>query len=465
MTLYIDSFQADPALLFAAAEYFSEVHGTCFLYSGGTNEVSQNSFLFLFPCEAYAIYPHGLWHCKGAKEVLQPLPANPWTALKDAFGNSITDRSSYPEWVGFFTYEMGAFAEQEKTLPHIPPSIPYAYFQRSAVIVRVDHRLHQGTLIIAEDDLSFLPMYQQEWLEAFSRLGFTKAVESRKKNLPLKPPPKKPMLLEGIESFASYEAKINKLKEYLLSGDIYQANLSHQWTIQANEPSFRLFKDLCLLNPAPFSAYLKNKDWTIVSSSPERFVKSHQGSLESCPIKGTAPRGKTVEEDLCNKQNLLSSAKERAELLMITDLVRNDLGRISLPGTVEVKSMWQCEAYANVFHLLAVIQSQAEPHCDPIDLIRALFPGGSITGCPKLRAMEILFEIEQRPRGIYTGSIGYFCGNSDFDFNIAIRTLLAQNGRIEVQLGGGILFDSDPLKEYEETLHKGQTIFKVLGYE
>lgn len=456
----IHSFSLDPAMLMSAADYFSEMNGTCLLYSGGIKETAQQSYLFLFPYETLAIRPHGVWHKKNGRMVCQPLMSNPWDVLKDGLGNTITDRSPHPEWVGFFAYEMGAFADKEKPIPHFPPPVPYAYFQRSAAIVMMDHRQNRGTLIMIEDDLPFLPPNQREWLEEFSRVGFLAAFESRA--LPLKRTEAKWTLVNDVESLSSYEKKINKIKEYLQSGDIYQVNLSHQLNIEGTGDSFGLFKKLSLLNPASFSAFLKNADWTIVSSSPERLLRHYAGALEACPIKGTAPRGKTQEEDEINKQNLLASEKEKAELLMITDLMRNDLGRVSMSGTVQTKSIWHCEAYANVFHLLSVIHSQADPRIGPIDLVRAVFPGGSITGCPKLRAMEVLFELEQRPRGIYTGSIGYFCGNRDFDFNIAIRTLLLRKGRIEVQLGGGILYDSDPMKEYEETLHKGDTIFQVL---
>jgi len=148
---------------------------------------------------------------------------------------------------------------------------------------------------------------------------------------------------------------------------------------------------------------------------------------------------------------------------MITDLMRNDLGKISAPGTVVTEKIWACEAYTNVFHLLSIISSKALPNHHPLDLLRSCFPGGSITGCPKLRAMEVIYNSEQRPRGLYTGSIGYFAANGDFDFNIAIRTLAFHNGEASLQLGGGIVIDSDPEAEYDETLHKGKTILSLLG--
>lgn len=200
-----------------------------------------------------------------------------------------------------------------------------------------------------------------------------------------------------------------------------------------------------------------------MSSSPERFLQKRGNVLETRPIKGTAPRGKTVAEDLNHKKNLLKSEKELAELMMITDLMRNDLGKISVNGSVEVSLLCGCEAYHNVFHLFSIVRSRVLAKFHPLEIVRACFPGGSITGCPKLRAMEVIAELEQRPRGIYTGSIGYFSQNGDFDLNIAIRTLMMTEGKINVQLGGGIVIDSQPRKEYEETYHKGRSIFEILN--
>ena len=180
-------------------------------------------------------------------------------------------------------------------------------------------------------------------------------------------------------------------------------------------------------------------------------------------MKGTIQRGHSPEEDQRNRALLLASEKDHAELLMTTDLMRNDLGRVSETGTVVTEQIGRCEAYENVYHLISIIRSHAKPSLHPLELLRACFPGGSISGCPKIRAMEVIYALEKRARGIYTGSIGYINGNGDFDFNIAIRTCTIKNSEITVQLGGAIVADSDPHLEFEETLHKGKSIFKVLG--
>jgi para-aminobenzoate synthetase component 1 len=265
------------------------------------------------------------------------------------------------------------------------------------------------------------------------------------------------------ENFQLYSSKIERAKDLIASGDIYQVNLSQQICFEGERDPYDIFRKLAQKNPAPFSAYLKGKDFAIVSSSPERFLEKKGDYLETRPIKGTIPRGNNNVEDEHNRRELLSSEKEKAELLMITDLMRNDLSKISFPGSVETIDLWRCEPYTNVFHLLSIIRSHAKPNIHPVDLIRQCFPGGSITGCPKLRAMEVIAELEKRARGIYTGSIGYISANGDFDFNIAIRTLVFNAQRLDIQLGGAIVADSISEKEYQETLHKGKSIFNVLG--
>jgi len=454
------SFPFSPDALLPIAEHFSEFNGSCLLYSGGQQETAQFSFLFLFPYESCSIDSSGLWHQKGQQRKNHSTASGPWQTLKSIIGSSIVDGEPSPEWVGFFSYEMGAFADAEKPINHFPPPHPYAFFQRSAVILRVDHRKNEGVMRLNPEAEAHLALPQKEWFKRFWIEGI-----QAMHDIPLKTRSQgKISRLCQLEDYSEYKNKIDRALEYIRAGDIYQVNLSHLLSYQSEGiDRFSLFKDLARQNPAPFSAYFNHEDWTIVSSSPERYLKRDFGALETRPIKGTLPRGKTLEEDRQQKERLLSSEKERAELLMITDLMRNDLARISLPGTVRALAMWQCEAYTNVFHLHSVIQAESNPALHPLDQVRLTFPGGSITGCPKLRAMEVIAEIEQRPRGIYTGSIGYFSGNGDFDFNIAIRTVFIRKGLLDLQLGGGIVSDSIPLKEYEETLHKGETFFRIFN--
>jgi para-aminobenzoate synthetase component 1 len=218
-------------------------------------------------------------------------------------------------------------------------------------------------------------------------------------------------------------------------------------------------------NPAPFSAFLETGDLTILSSSPERFFEVRGDIIRTRPIKGTAPRGKTYEEDERNKNNLLESEKDKAELLMIVDLERNDLGRIAEIGSVKVSELFALETYETVFHLVATVEAKLNRGNNLETLLRAMFPGGSITGAPKIRAMEIIEELEPTRRNIYTGSIGYLDFNGNIDLNIAIRTLIAKDDFISYQVGGGIVWDSEEELEYQETLHKGKALMEVLMNE
>ena len=400
--------------LLAIARAYADLPGTCLLYSGGVFDSSQCSYLCLFP----------------KKKIVASQP-DPWK-LPLTFSNR-----SYPEWVGYFSYEMGAFSDPEKQIPHLISDIPYGVFYQPSVVIEVDHRTGNARI------------YGEE--------GIT--IESLKKEI-FQSRDSSMRIIQKGEKRSNYLKKVREAQKLIRAGDIYQVNLSQEFVYEGASNPFAVFESVAKINPAPFMAYLRLEDSAFVSSSPERFLQKRGDLLETRPIKGTSKRGKTLEEDHQQKEELLTSPKEKAELLMITDLMRNDLSRVSLPGSVKTEKIWHLESYTNVHHMLSIIRSISKENLDPLEIIRACFPGGSITGCPKLRAMEVIYELEQRARGIYTGSIGYFTGMGDFDFNIAIRTLFWRKNRISVQLGGAIVSDSIPEKEYEETLHKGESLFR-----
>ena len=256
---------------------------------------------------------------------------------------------------------------------------------------------------------------------------------------------------------------MRRAREYIRQGDIYQVNLSQRFSFPFQGEFYRLFLQLFQRNPAPFYAYLNCGNFQILSTSMERFLLRQGDYLETRPIKGTRPRGQTPDEDAGLAQELLASPKEAAELSMIVDLLRNDLGRVCLGGSVKVREHKRLEAYENVFHLVSIVTGQLRPHCRHGEILRATFPGGSITGCPKIRAMEIIDELEPVIRHVYCGSIGYLGLHRNLDLNIAIRTAIASQGRVHFAVGGGIVYDSEEVAEYEETLHKGMTLFKVIG--
>ena len=273
---------------------------------------------------------------------------------------------------------------------------------------------------------------------------------------------KKP-ILKGNFTHKKYIKAIEKARQYIIAGDIFEVNLSQRFETNISVPPYDLYLRLRQINPAPFACYLEFPELTIVSASPERFLRLQGGFVETRPIKGTRPRGKTEEEDKALSQELITSTKDRAENIMIVDLERNDLGRVCRFGSVKVSEMAIMERFPSVFHLTSTVTGRLRQDKNSIDLLRATFPGGSITGAPKIRAMEIIEELEPTKRSIYTGSIGYIGFNGNIDLNIAIRTFIVKKEKVYFQVGGAIVYDSDPEKEYQETLDKGRALINALG--
>ena len=263
----------------------------------------------------------------------------------------------------------------------------------------------------------------------------------------------------------AYREAVRRAVEYIYAGDIFQVNLSQRFSTPQVMDAWSVYTSLRKFNPAPFAAFLSYDDLEVICASPERFIKLEGSRVETCPIKGTRPRGGTPDEDERLRQELLDSEKDQAELMMIVDLERNDLGRVCEVGSVKVPELYRLEEYATVFHLVSTVEGRLHPEKDITDLLAASFPGGSITGAPKIRAMEIIEEIEPVRRGVYTGSIGYIGFDGRADLNIVIRTILAAGGNFYFQVGGGITADSDPHHEYVETLDKARALVRALGLE
>jgi para-aminobenzoate synthetase component I len=252
---------------------------------------------------------------------------------------------------------------------------------------------------------------------------------------------------------------VGRIKEWIAAGDIYQVNLTQAFEAEVKGGSlFGLYEALRDASPAPMAAWLSLDGREVLGSSPETFLKISGRGIETRPIKGTRPRSADPDEDLRSAYELQTSAKEIAELVMITDLLRNDLGQVCEFGSVQVSEMLRLESLAQVHHLVSTVTGTLSPETDAIGALAACFPGGSITGAPKKRAMEIIRELEPQPRGIYCGAIGWLGYHGESTFNIAIRSLIRENSRLTYQVGAGIVADSDPAGEYEETLHKAAGI-------
>lgn len=260
-----------------------------------------------------------------------------------------------------------------------------------------------------------------------------------------------------------YLSMVERAKGYISSGDIYQINLSQRLKIRWEGDPFALFQRLCLDHPAPFSSYTDLGGFQIICNSPERLLKVSGRSVETSPIKGTRPRGSTPGEDRALKEELRTSVKERSEHVMIVDLERNDLGRVSVAGSVEVAGFETIETYRHLHHMISTVRGTLRPGVDSAAALRAVFPGGSVTGAPKIRAMEIIDELEPSPRGVYTGAIGWMDLNGDMEMAMAIRTAVYSEGFLHLHVGGGIVADSVAEEEYEETLLKARDFLSALG--
>ena len=253
-------------------------------------------------------------------------------------------------------------------------------------------------------------------------------------------------------------AMVGRAQEYIAAGDIYQVNLAHRCTAPWRGDAFAFYEALRHYSPAPHAAYLALDRRTLLSSSPEHFLKMSGRAIRTRPIKGTRPRRAAPDADTLSAYELCTSPKEAAELVMITDLERNDLGRVCEYGSVTVRELLKLESFAQVFHLVSTVEGRLRADVDHVSALRACFPGGSITGAPKKRAREIIAELEPAPRGIYTGALGWFGFNGESQFNIAIRTVVVESDRAHFHVGAGIVADSVPEQEWQETLDKGAGI-------
>lgn len=354
--------------------------------------------------------------------------------------------------LGYFGYDQVRTMEDLPTLNQEEAfNLPMAYFVFYDNGLIIDH--HKGRVYITELRRNKAQKSRLSAIEA--RIEASKA----QKVGPLKE-------MDGTchSSFdrGSYMATVEAMRQYIRMGDIYIANMTHRFLGTTDREALDIYKVLRHINPAPFGAYMPLEGFQVLSSSPERFLKIRHGKVETRPIKGTVPRGRDGAEDMANIRRLEESEKDKAELLMVVDLERNDLSRVCRPYTVKVTELFAIESYATVHHLVSTIEGRLKEGKSAVDCMEACFPGGSITGTPKIRAMEIIETLERSRRGLYTGCIGYFGYDGGADFNIVIRTIIKKGRQVSIGVGGGITWGSDPAAEYEETLDKGAALFRAL---
>jgi anthranilate synthase component 1 len=260
-----------------------------------------------------------------------------------------------------------------------------------------------------------------------------------------------------------YEERVRRAKEYIAAGDIIQVVPSQRLTVKCESDPFAVYRALRVLNPSPYMYFIDFGDMQLVGASPELLVLVEDGRIVTHPIAGTRPRGASTEEDDALAVELAENEKERAEHVMLVDLGRNDLGRVSKPGTVRVSRLMQIERYSHVMHLVSNVEGRLREEMRPVDALRSCFPAGTVSGAPKIRAMEIIAELERDQRGAYAGSTGFFGFNGDVEVAITIRTMVIKDGLAHVQAGGGVVADSDPTEEYHETLHKARAALTAVA--
>lgn len=357
---------------------------------------------------------------------------------------------------GLLGYELGQAFERLPSPPSPRNALPVLAVGLYPWVIAWDH-VQGRAWLIAHGDANHSA--EDRAARVFHRLQHRSASVP---TLPLSLSPPLPRFPCSTFSRESYGHAVERIIEYIRAGDLFQANLSQQFTLPTGDQPSVIYERLRQTNPAPFSAFFAHDDWAIASSSPERFLRVENGCVETRPIKGTRPRGQGRDEDQRLRDELAASEKDRAENIMIVDLLRNDLSRVCRPGSVLVPELCMVESYETVHHLVSTVTGELEPGRGVWDLLAATFPGGSITGAPKIRAMEVIAELEPVTRGPYCGSLFYAGFDGACDSNILIRTIVMRDGQCRIGAGGGVTALSDPVDEYEESLAKASGMLRAL---
>ncbi len=355
-------------------------------------------------------------------------------------------------WFVYFAYE-AAYVMEPKLAPLLPESsqepLAIAIYCQGSVVI--DHRQQHSHVLACNQQVADELMTRLQQQEA--------SLSSALSNQPIS-------IDEIHEEVASaFTAAVTQAKQLIEAGDIYQANLSRQWSCELDQQSRAadVYAHLRQANPAPFAGMLQLADYAVVSSSPERLFSIRAGWLETRPIAGTRPRHADATADAALVAELINTPKERAEHIMLIDLERNDLGRVCETGTVVVDELMVIESYQHVHHIVSNVKGKLKAEVSVVDVLQSLFPGGTITGCPKIRCMQVIEQIEQRQRGCYTGSMGYINHDGQVDLNILIRTLAVDGNHITFNAGAGIVADSNPQAELQETRHKAKGLIRALS--
>ena len=389
-------------------------------------------------------------------ETVNKSSQDPFQALKEALGETVHNYSGLPfngGAIGLFSYDLGRQIEMLPEISRHELQVPDMAIGIYDWAVIVDHHLRKSYLIAQGRDKNTAEQWQS-LVRLFSSKCNQQYAEFKSCS-------------DYRSNFTedSYADAFTRIKQYIREGDCYQVNLAQRFDVDVEGHSWDAYLKLRDLNPAQFAAYMKLEDCDIVCSSPERFLKLESGMVETKPIKGTRRRSVFAYEDTALAQELLESEKDRAENLMIVDLLRNDIGKSCRTGSVAVPKLYDLESYATVHHLVSTVTGRLDEDKHAVELLRGCFPGGSITGAPKLRSMEIIEELEPHRRNVYCGSMGYIGFDGNMDTNITIRTLLRYQNKFYCWAGGGIVYDSIARAEYQECFDKAAAMLKLFSQQ
>ena len=431
--------------------YFAGTDDSVFLDSSLVNKLGRYSVIGAVPYLKLVKEGNG-FYINGEKETTCSFETYLKTYLAEHKDKNNTELPIISGAIGYFSYEYGRKLMEVDSVKEDLVSIPDAVLVFYDFYI-IEDRHEQRTYLIANG----ITREAAKLLDEMETRINGKPVYMQKESDTEYP-------IEVQPNFAKdeYKQAVDRMIRYIIEGDIYITNMTQQFTVKSDKVPLDVFYDLRENNPSPFGGYFDYGDFQIVCASPERFLKMQKGHVNTRPIKGTRKRGETPEEDMLMRTELEKSEKDKSELLMIVDLERNDLNRVCRPGSVKVTELFSVEEYATVFHLVSDIEGDLEESKNIMDLLEAAFPGGSITGAPKYRAMEIIDEMENNKRNLYTGSIGYLTLDGDCDFNIVIRTALHKDGKYYLGVGGGITAESDLEFEYEETLQKAKAVLQAM---
>ena len=384
------------------------------------------------------------------------VPGDPLSILKEYLKqNKVLDNELKLPFLGgamgYFGYDLGRSLEKILSSSMNDLDLPDLRVGIYTWAIIVDHKRKSSVLVGDKNDLRT----RREWNDLVSFVTDKKSLKQRQKFNVLSE-------VTSNMSKTDYSNSFAKIKSYIREGDCYQVNLAQRFNAMVQGDPWEAYRMLRQINPSPFSAYLNYQDFQILSNSPERFLSLNDQVVQTKPIKGTRPRSDNSEKDKALMRELINSKKDQAENVMIVDLLRNDISKNCQLGSVKVPKLFDIESYPNVHHMVSTITGKLSDNRNAIDLLRGSFPGGSITGAPKLRSMQIIEELEPHRRGIYCGSIGYISNDGNMDTNIAIRTILHKGQKMYFYAGGGIVYDSDVEAEYQETFDKAAAIMRLL---